>query len=829
MGLECCRWIATLLVMASVAFAEGESARISGAVFGPDGHPCAAFVVAHQSCLRSTTSFTAQTQPDGRFTLVVTPGDWVVHAEREGFLSEVDTAHLREGQVGGASLRLYPSATLSGTVIDGRGRPLEGADVDCEDEHGQSLTLVQTDADGRYRIAIPRWRSRIFIYREGYTTVRTSSDSPDGKQVQLDAQLLRVATVRGRVTAPDGGPVEEAAVKVRNLAQGDPEGVLALLDWSHTDESSRFECTEVRPGRCAVVADARGYAVTTSAEFELGEGEEREVNATLEVGGRINVTVLRDLDGSPVADPRLSLVGEPERYVDSLPRGTSVVMFPDPGEGLSSIRAGPHRVAVGAEGLLTRVLEVEVRNGETTEVECRLLRGGAIRGRVLAANGEPVADVDVDLKTQPLLQHLSRTKTNADGAYEFSGLGEGTYLVVAWKSQQTGGHYGMAESRRCIQLAAQESVELDLPAPGGRTLVGVLTQGGKPLPLTPMTLHPTTRTWIRRTTTTDAEGRYRVPDVAADDYTVIVGSEAEPLGVARLSVPSVLAPVVRDLDLPAGRIRGAVTDQVSGKALWRTCVVALRADSGRRGFSEWLERMAGGTVTDAGGLYVIKSLPPGEYDVVVGAYGRVAYFAGQVTVPKGGDVVPLDVVVPFGVPIDVRATDEAGQDLKAIFELREVSRGIEVSRWFQPDSNTSEVGWIRYQGVSPGRYLISAYAEGHGLAQREVSVTAEGPLVVRFALPEESVVRLTCRDGAGAALEGAVLIMRTPDGGSAEPPLPLTSQRPGLSVTDDAGRLDRNGLTAGRYVGEVRVGALAARFEVELGPGETKDVDVTLR
>lgn len=86
------------------------------------------------------------------------------------------------------------------------------------------------------------------------------------------------ASIVGRVTDPSGAVVQNAKIKITNLATG------AVFEATTNEEGRYVTAAIFRPGRYKVEAALEGFKTSVSEEIVLQIGDVREVNLALEVG-----------------------------------------------------------------------------------------------------------------------------------------------------------------------------------------------------------------------------------------------------------------------------------------------------------------------------------------------------------------------------------------------------------------------------------------------------------------------------------------------------------------------------------------------------------------
>jgi hypothetical protein len=196
-------------------------------------------------------------------------------------------------------------------------------------------------------------------------------------------------------------------------------------------------------------------------------------------------------DGPPLRDmgPVALTNNRGEFQVGNLAAGKYYVTVEGPGIGMPSgmgmriplpLSAIPRREDF--EEIIPRHdAEFTVDGTNTVDVEVRIARGGSISGKVLKANGAPVADVPVNFISRegktagPYMARFS-AKTDKDGGYRIDNLPAGDYTVAAAIEDKRGGFDMLARLRgesqivtyhpAAIHVRDAASVRVD---PGGET------------------------------------------------------------------------------------------------------------------------------------------------------------------------------------------------------------------------------------------------------------------------------------------------------------------------------------------------------------------------
>lgn len=104
-------------------------------------------------------------------------------------------------------------ANISGTVTDGEGQPLAGAEVTIVERN----ITVMTDADGNYELKyVPDGDYTVTVTKQDYATVTREVSIANGANVTLDVDMVELHSynVSGIVSTLDGKPLAGAAVSL---------------------------------------------------------------------------------------------------------------------------------------------------------------------------------------------------------------------------------------------------------------------------------------------------------------------------------------------------------------------------------------------------------------------------------------------------------------------------------------------------------------------------------------------------------------------------------------------------------------------------------------
>lgn len=335
--------------------------------------------------------------------------------------------------------------------VRGRGLPLPGAEVLLMREGLASRMRFQTGADGsRLILQIPAGDYAAAVTHPRCQAGDLHVTVPAGGQATADLELKPAARIFGRVSDLSGSPLPGTNVQ---LIDAESRLSAAMHLSARTDADGRYELPPVGPGawtprfrheRFKPREHDRALLVQTGTE-------EFEVNAVLEVGGRVAGRVV-DEQGSPLA-------------------GASIIFGNEGGGGVATsdvdgrfavygLTEAPASGSAALKGYGTAYRRGVPAN--TTDVEFRLARGGTLAGRVLT---EPLPEhftvalsrFDAELGKPLRIHQKAFSASTSQGAFRVEDLAPGIY----WVEVESSG-YEAAEQPQVTIAAGQTSAAVTI-------------------------------------------------------------------------------------------------------------------------------------------------------------------------------------------------------------------------------------------------------------------------------------------------------------------------------------------------------------------------------
>lgn len=394
----------------------------------------------------------------------------------------------------------------------------------------------------------------------------------------------------------------------------------------------------------------------------------------------------------------------------------------------------------------------------------------SVSGRVLL-KGEPAVGVAIGLQPQQTIpggvpamldrSKYSKTKTDYEGRFSFSGLNAGQYRIVALAPGFVFADDSPLYNGKLVNLADGETLEtVELTLKPGAVITGRLTDpAGKPIVEKQVQL---TRMDARgnftgfnfggmQSLTSDDRGVYRIHSLPAGKYKVSFGFSSQDglrAEMSRLYHVQTFHPDTTDekqakiIELNEGSEATGVdikvaeakkTFDVSGKVVEGATgqpVAGVRIGYGtptpNGGISGWVTGM---TVTDAQGEFQLQGVLPGKY--VVFADSRFDsltsdFYSDQTAVEiSDADVSGVEIKAHRGGSLSGVAVVEGTNDPAIAKQLSSINLNL-IYRTSADSANSRSArpaangGSFRFNGLKPGKADIRAFTPPEGLKQIRV-------------------------------------------------------------------------------------------------------------
>ncbi len=374
------------------------------------------------------------------------------------------------------------------------------------------------------------------------------------------------------------------------------------------DDEGRFTLEVPRGALPTILARAEGYAPTS----EFQPPPDREVRIRARRGARIEGTVVRREDGSPVVGALVDAdvmfhPGLPRHVVEVTTDGDGRFLFEDLPVGETTLLATPPREPASLIHI------VPTTEGGSNEVRIEVERGYELHGRLIdAETRQPIEGGTIHRSYR--VKHP--VTTGADGTFRIEGLLAKPSPFYAWKVMASAPGYATAT----LSLDATETdpaTPTDVELERGRIARGrILGPEGDPVPhaevvVVPLVTIDTVLVWMTLRTQADAEGRFELRDIPRRPHVMYVREPGRGTAVLPLSGAEEIEIGDVRLDAP-GSIEGRVLD-VDDRPVANARVLASLAFYSHETEADTDTYFQRAEITDEDGRYRFEQVAPGCY------------------------------------------------------------------------------------------------------------------------------------------------------------------------------------------------------------------------
>jgi len=396
---------------------------------------------------------------DGRFTLEgLHEGEWLLRAEAKNTPACSPQQIRVPGTNSALTLTLASGCTVSGTVIDPKGKPVRSARVRVEPGREESSRFVfngnkkfstTSDADGRFEISgIPPGLMELQATSDEWAAPEPQALdlAPGQKREQLQILLRTPGRIVGLVLDQAGHTDAGRPISLNGSEGG---------GWQQTtsDSSGRFAFEKLAPGEYQVYTQAKQeeYAAAagdSSRQNRVWQEQQRSTRTTVREGATSEITLgglPKDAlhlaghvtcGGRAVASAYLQ-AWKHERSEGDEPREFHASADADGGFDLVLGGAGDYTINVNADASnASTSIRFEVKVGaEPRQTRDFELPGARIAGRVVDRAGKPQAQLSLQLTPDSKKRGerpgvSGNVTTDEQGRFQFEHVAPGTYEIV---------------------------------------------------------------------------------------------------------------------------------------------------------------------------------------------------------------------------------------------------------------------------------------------------------------------------------------------------------------------------------------------------------------
>jgi len=679
-----------------------------------------------------------QSGEDGTFTITQAPRKWETLLARSGGLYAV-----RAQAPGLLTLRLAKAATVGGTVRDAKTRlPMQNAEVRLAPRmmgDARALTSTFSDAKGNYTLTAPPGAYEVSAARTEYAASESAIAATAGQSLQRQFSLNPLARISGTVLDDDKRAVAGAQITPQAVSEEMGMMMMVRMPRPSLDAMSgpdgRFVLRTAGERELHVQANRKGFPTAKSSSFRIGAGERKSgvvvtIPRGLALTGRVTDREGKPLSGVSVAASDAQRTGGPMRRVVMMGMNRSdddQVQTASDGTFTIRLKQGAYDVAFKRDGFAVNTLRNQQVAPDSKPLEVVLEPGAEISGRVVRGSmgieGVNVFAFGGDNQASAI--------TGPDGSFTISDLTPGPMMVTAAKPDD------FIQQMRTITAPAKDVV-FDVPA-GGRIAGRVVDKTSKQ----PVTNFQAGLSRVRggggivfagppqmKSFTTD-DGTFVLDGVPPGQQTVVV----QAAGYAEGRVPSIaveegktIADVVVEVDRGV-KVTGRVTGPDGSPLTGATVRLAAQSMMGSRIFSP----TDPATVTDSSGEYTLEGIEAGEKTLEFMQQGLIST---QKTVQLSGREARVDAQLTAGVRVSGQVVTQSGMP---VAEASVFARSGSSSMFGGGRATTDASGMFTLEGLTPGRYTITASKQGNATGSVEdFDISSGAP--IRIVLPAGGVI-----------------------------------------------------------------------------------------
>ncbi len=639
------------------------------------------------------------------------------------------------------------AAAAAGRLVDEKGAPVSGAVVSLspvpEDWAQPRPPEIRTvsDAAGRFRFeGLGAGPFELWAAHRGFAPLNLSDIQVPAEAKTVDLGDLSFAAgmpVEGRITDPQGRPVEGAQVAIWGV---EPGPYLPPLGRSISGADGRFLLRDLQRGSLLDLSISKaGYAPKRIRRVAVPTTEPLHVEL---VPARVLTGRVVGPRGEPVPRARIdSLESREIRIGAASSRSTGIGSLGSTDDNgrfrLDHLEEGTLDLRFAAPGYKSRKisgLDPWQQGGSPLEVILELEQGEAIEGRATGGQGEPIPDAHVTAHSKhPSTDSGWSATSDADGHYRLGGLDPGLYTVVAVRpsGEQASAKIDVQPGINQLDLALPSGVDDDRRAPQvepGAVLTGHL-RGFAPEELRDLLISARLRRepgekGISPGRSGYVSGEsYRLAGLTPGEWKVTASATRGQTVEGSVEIKPGMDSATLDLEAPAGlTLSGHL--RVDGTALSGARIVAQCKDG--------TTVSRGETQSAYDGSFRIGGLRPGRFQVVVSSPGGIG-FSRALDLKQDRDI-PFNIATGALTGHILTAAGQPVTDAVVAIDGDDSSLGTGFTG---PSVDSDEQGSFTVRRLAAGSYRITVRKDGFAPAESRIVVTPGGTVEAEVVLKEK--------------------------------------------------------------------------------------------
>ncbi|SDW98907.1 Carboxypeptidase regulatory-like domain-containing protein [Marininema mesophilum] len=345
------------------------------------------------------------------------PGDYNLDGLATGFQNSTIGVVILAGVTSSTPLTLQPSpGALQGTVTP----QTNGALVKVYTEDNIFLFTLVTDPTGDFFIDLAPGAYILTASESGFITQRIGAVVRANETTTVEISLSpEPSSVRGRITDPDGIPVNQTVIRVIDLNE-------TVLGTAFADSNGNYTIDGLPSGIRIIQASSPTFTNTFDTITLLPGETLSDVNLILQPNpGQINGHVNDSETGSSISGATVFLRDTEGAIIGTVT--TSVFgnyIFPD-------LSPGNYDVIASADQYDSRIIGASVLSNTETSANITLTKLlGSISGQILGGTGTPITGNNLQVRLFDNHNQLLRSiVAQSDGTFLFDNLRPANYLI----------------------------------------------------------------------------------------------------------------------------------------------------------------------------------------------------------------------------------------------------------------------------------------------------------------------------------------------------------------------------------------------------------------